>query len=114
MPMARETAHRRPLPLPSSRALPCSPSSFLGGSRAVSELLPLVSGPRNSAVSTTTNCPSYPGCDGKYYGRYVVYFRIYASGERATLVGVSDSYGRTPDYTQQQYNESLPNSGRQG
>lgn len=72
-------------------------------------------GPRNSAVSTTTtNCPTYPGCDGKYYARYILYFRIYASGERATLVGASDSYGRTPDYTQQQYNESLPNGSRQG
>jgi len=72
-------------------------------------------GPMNSAISKTlTKCPSYPGCDGKYYGRYIVYFKIYASGERATLVGASDSYGRTPDYTQQQFNESLPNGGRQG
>lgn len=72
-------------------------------------------GPRNSAISKTiTNCPIYPGCDGKYYGRYIAYFKIYASGERATLVGVSDSYGRTPDYTQQQFNESLPDGSRQG
>jgi prepilin-type N-terminal cleavage/methylation domain-containing protein len=72
-------------------------------------------GPRNSAISKTiTNCPSYPGADGKYYGRYIAYFKIYASGERATLVGCSDSYGRTPDYTQQQFNESLPDGGRQG
>lgn len=72
-------------------------------------------GPNNSAISKTlTNCPSYPGCDGKYYGRYIVYFKVYASGERATLVGCSDSYGRTPDYTQQQFNESLPDGGRQG
>jgi len=29
-------------------------------------------------------------------------------------VGVLDSYGRYPDYTIQQYNESLPNNSRQG
>ena len=39
---------------------------------------------------------------------------VYASGERATLVGVSDAYGRTPDYTEQQFNESLPDGARQG
>ena len=72
-------------------------------------------GPRNSAISKTlTNSPIYPGCDGKYYGRYIVYFKLYSSGERASLVGVSDSYGRTPDYSQQQFNESLPDGGRQG
>jgi prepilin-type N-terminal cleavage/methylation domain-containing protein len=72
-------------------------------------------GPRNSAISKTlTNAPTYPGSDGKYYGRYIVYFKVYATGERATLVGVSDSYGRTPDYSQQQFNESLPDGGRQG
>lgn len=72
-------------------------------------------GPRNTAISKTlTNSPIYPGCDGKYYGRYIVYFKLYASGERANLVGVSDSYGRTPDYSQQQFNESLPDGGRQG
>lgn len=72
-------------------------------------------GPRNSAISKTlTNSPTYPGADGKYYSRYIAYFKVYASGERATLVGVSDSYGRTPDYSQQQFNESLPDGGRQG
>lgn len=72
-------------------------------------------GPRNTAINkTTTTSPTYPGADGKYYGRYIVYFKLYASGERATLVGVSDSYGRTPDYTQQQFNESLPDGSRQG
>lgn len=72
-------------------------------------------GPRNTAISKTlTNSPIYPGCDGKYYGRYIVYFKAYQTGERATLVGVSDSYGRTPDYSQQQFNESLPDGGRQG
>ena len=49
-----------------------------------------------------------------YYGRYIAYFKVYASGERASLVGVSDSYGRTPDYTGQQFNESLPDGARQG
>lgn len=72
-------------------------------------------GPRNSAIGKTlTNSPTYPGADGKYYGRFIVYFKVYESGERATLVGTSDSYGRTPDYTQGQFNESLPDGGRQG
>lgn len=72
-------------------------------------------GQKNSAIGKfTTTTPLYPGADKTYYGRYVAYFKIYPSGERATLVGVSDSYGRTPDYTQQQFNESLPDGGRQG
>lgn len=72
-------------------------------------------GPRITSISKTmANPPIYPGADGKYYGRYVAVFRIYASGERAQLVGVIDSYGRTSDYTTQQFNESLPNGGRQG
>ncbi len=40
--------------------------------------------------------------------------RLQQHGERATLVAVIDIYGRHPDYTQQQFNESLPNGGRQG
>lgn len=72
-------------------------------------------GPKNTAIGkTSTTSPTYPGADGKYYGRYVVYFKLYATGERATLVGVTDSYGRHPDYTQQQFNESLPDGARQG
>ncbi|RYD82176.1 MAG: prepilin-type N-terminal cleavage/methylation domain-containing protein [Verrucomicrobiaceae bacterium] len=72
-------------------------------------------GQKNSALGkTTTTVPLYPGADKTYYGRYILYFKIYASGERATLVGVSDSYGRTPDYTQQQFNESMPDGARQG
>lgn len=72
-------------------------------------------GGRNAAIGKTLlNAPIYNGCDGKYYGRYIAVFKIYASGERAVLVGVIDSYGRTPDYTQQQYNESLPDGARQG
>ena len=72
-------------------------------------------GQKNTAISkTSTTTPLYPGADKTYYGRYIVYFMIYASGERATLVGVSDAYGRTPDYTQQQFNESLPDGARQG
>lgn len=78
-------------------------------------LIALGIGPRNTALGKTIlNCPIYNGCDGKYYGRYVAIFKVYASGERAVLVGVIDSYGRTPDYTQQQYNESLPDGARQG
>jgi prepilin-type N-terminal cleavage/methylation domain-containing protein len=72
-------------------------------------------GQKNTAIGkTSTTCPLYPGADKTYYGRYVAYFMVYASGERATLVGVSDSYGRTPDYTGQQFNESLPDGARQG
>ena len=72
-------------------------------------------GQKSTAVGkTTTTVPLYPGADKTYYGRYILYFKIYASGERATLVGVSDSYGRTPDYTEQQFNESLPDGARQG
>lgn len=87
------------------------PSGLKSGERVVA----FGFGPKNTAISkTVTNCPIYPGCDGRYYGRYIVYFKIYASGERATLVGASDSYGRTPEYTQLQFNESLPDGGRQG
>ena len=72
-------------------------------------------GPQCSLLGTTlTNIPTYPGNDGKYYGRYVVYFKVYESGERASLLGVSDAYGRLPDYTQGQFNEALPNGGRKG
>ncbi|MCS6851021.1 MAG: type II secretion system GspH family protein [Gemmataceae bacterium] len=78
-------------------------------------LVALGIGPRNTAVGTTiANCPIYPGCDGRYYGRYVAVFMIYATGERATLVGVIDSYGRHNDYTIQQFNQSLPDGARQG
>ncbi len=78
-------------------------------------LVALGIGPRIAAQSKTlSNAPVYPGCDGKYYGHYVAVFKIYATGERATLVGVCDSYGRTPNYTQQQFTESLPDGGRQG
>jgi prepilin-type N-terminal cleavage/methylation domain-containing protein len=85
------------------------------GLQAGQRLVAFGIGPKNSAIGKTiTNCPIYNGCDGKYYGRYVAVFMIYATGERASLVGVIDSYGRTPDYTQQQYNESLPDGGRQG
>jgi prepilin-type N-terminal cleavage/methylation domain-containing protein len=72
-------------------------------------------GPRNRLVPTTMlGTPVYPGDDGKYYGRYIAYFKLYDTGERATLIGVSDAYGRMQDYTQQQFNESLPNGARQG
>jgi len=85
------------------------------GLKAGERLIALGVGPRNTAISKTlTNSPTYPGADGKYYGRFIAYFKIYATGERATLVGTSDSYGRTPDYSQQQFNESLPDGGRQG
>lgn len=63
---------------------------------------------------TALNAPIYPGCDGRYYGRYIAFFKVYATGERATLLGVTDSYGRTSDYSIQQFNESLPDDSRQG
>jgi hypothetical protein len=72
-------------------------------------------GPNCRLVPTTMlNTPTYPGADGKYYGRYVAIVKLYASGERPTLVAVTDAYGRTSDYTIQQFNESLPNGARQG
>lgn len=72
-------------------------------------------GNRNAAIGkTVNNAPLYPGCDGLYYGRYICYFLLYNTGERATLINVSDAYGRTPDYAIQQFNESLPNGSRQG
>jgi prepilin-type N-terminal cleavage/methylation domain-containing protein len=87
------------------------PNGLTSGQRLVA----LGIGPRNSAIGKTiTNCPTYPGADGRYYGRYVAVFMIFANGERANLVGVIDSYGRHPDYTQQQFNESLPDGSRQG
>lgn len=78
-------------------------------------LVALGIGPNSRLVPTTMlNVPSYPGADGKYYGRYVAIFRVFATGERPVLVCVTDAYGRTSDYTIQQFNESLPNGARQG
>lgn len=72
-------------------------------------------GPRSRLVPTTMmTTPLYPGNDGSYYGRYVAFFKVFESAERCTLIGVSDAYGRTSDYTLQQFNESLPNGARQG
>ncbi|MFN0243888.1 MAG: prepilin-type N-terminal cleavage/methylation domain-containing protein [Planctomycetota bacterium] len=72
-------------------------------------------GPNCRIVPTTMmNTPSYPGADGKYYGRYVAIYKVYSTGERPTLLAVTDAYGRTSDYTIQQFNESLPNGARQG
>jgi hypothetical protein len=64
--------------------------------------------------TTMLSTPVYPGDEGNYYGRYVAFFKVYESGERPTLLGVSDAYGRTSDYTIFQFNQSLPNGGRQG
>lgn len=72
-------------------------------------------GPNCRLVPTTMlNTPSYPGADGKYYGRYVAIFKVFSTGERPVLVAVTDAYGRTSDYSIQQFNESLPNGARQG
>lgn len=85
------------------------------GLTATQRLIAVGIGPRNDAISKTiTNCPTYPGADGRYYGRYIAVFMIFGNGERATLVGVVDAYGRHPDYTIQQFNESLPDGSRQG
>lgn len=94
-----------------------SPNNLLpvGTLPANERLVAVGIGPRNSALSKTIlNSPIYPGADGRYYGRFIAVFKIYANGERATLVGVIDSYGRHPDYTIQQYSESLPDGSRQG
>ena len=81
---------------------------------ANTQLVALGFGRNVSAVGKTlVNSPIYPGCDGRYYGRYVAVFMLYLSGERATLVGVTDAGGRTSDITIQQFNESLPDGSRQ-
>jgi len=72
-------------------------------------------GNRSRATPTTMmNSPVYPGNAGSYYGRYIAFFKVFNTGERAVLIGVSDAYGRTSDYTLQQFAESLPNGARQG
>jgi prepilin-type N-terminal cleavage/methylation domain-containing protein len=82
---------------------------------AGTKLVALGFGPGNTAIGKTAmQAPIYPGNDGSYYGRYVAIFQVFDSGERAVLVCVVDSYGRAPDYTQQQFNESLPNDARRG
>lgn len=86
-----------------------------GGLKAGQRVVAFGFGQKNTAIGKTcTTCPLYPGADKTYYGRYILYFMVYASGERASLIGSSDAYGRTPDYTQQQFNESLPDGARQG
>jgi prepilin-type N-terminal cleavage/methylation domain-containing protein len=83
--------------------------------QANTKLIAVGIGPNNTAIGKTImQAPIYPGCDGKYYGRYIAFLQVFASGERAVLVGVTDSYGRSLDYSIQQFNESLPNGGRQG
>lgn len=80
-----------------------------------SQIVAVGIGPRSRLVPTTMmTTPVYPGDEGKYYGRYIAYFKVFESGERCVLIGVSDAYGRTSDYTIQQFNESLPNGARQG
>jgi prepilin-type N-terminal cleavage/methylation domain-containing protein len=86
-----------------------------GGLKAGQRVVAFGFGQKNTSIGkTSTTTPLYPGADKTYYGRYIVYLMVYASGERASLIGVSDSYGRTPDYTEQQFNESLPDGARQG
>ncbi len=85
------------------------------GLRAGERVVALGFGQRNSAIGVTAlSAPVYAGNAGSYYGYYIAYFKLYPNGERATLLGVSDCYGRTPVYTQQQFNESLPDGSRQG
>ena len=93
------------------RALPATQGVYPTGTTLVAVGV----GPSSSCIpKTMLNAPIYPGNDGSYYGRYVAIFQVYESGERANLVGVCDSYGRFPDYTIQQFNESLPNGARRG
>lgn len=99
---------------PYALALIPSSAATAQGPEAGTQLVVLGIGPSNSAIGKTiTNCPTFPGNDGKYYGRFLAVFKVYDSGERATLVGVMDAHGRTPDLTQQLFNQSLPNGGRQ-
>lgn len=71
-------------------------------------------GPRCRLVPTTmAAAPLYPGSDRVYYGRYVAFFKVFDTGERCVLLGVADSFGGTLDIRQRQFNESLPNGGRQ-
>jgi prepilin-type N-terminal cleavage/methylation domain-containing protein len=87
-----------------------TPNTLPAGTR----LIALGFGERNATLGKTgQNAPIFPGADGTYYGRFICYFLVYASGERATLAGVSDCMGRVPDYTIGQFTESLPNGGRQ-
>lgn len=80
----------------------------------VGQIVAVGIGPRNSMIpDTMLNAPSYPGSE-KYYGRYIAWYALFPTGERAQLIGVSDAYGRFPNYSQQQFNQSLPNNARQG
>lgn len=88
---------------------------FPEGVPANTRLVAFGVGQRCSLVPKTMNqAPIYPGNDGRYYGHYVAIFQVFDTGERAVLVAVVDSYGRTTKYTIQQYNESLPDGARQG
>ena len=88
-----------------------APNGLRPGERVVA----LGFGQRNSSLGVTSiSAPVYAGNAGSYYGYYIAYFKLFPNGERASLIGVSDCYGRTPVYTQQQFNESLPDAPRQG
>lgn len=79
------------------------------------KLVALGIGPNSTLLGKTSlNAPIYPGCDGSYYGRYVAIFKVYADGSRAQLAMVVDAYGRFPDYTTKQFNETLPEGARRG
>ena len=81
----------------------------------VSDVVAVGLGPSSSCIpETMLNAPIYPGNDGTYYGHFVAYFACFENGERAILVGVSDSYGRLHRYVIEQFNESLPNNQRRG
>lgn len=72
-------------------------------------------GPNSTLLGKTMlNAPIYPGNDGTYYGRYVAIFKVYADGRRVQLAMVTDAYGRFPDYSAKQFNETLPEGGRRG
>lgn len=86
-----------------------------GFPRDVASVVAVGVGPACTLIPDTMLAPpAYPGSHNAYYGRYIAYFACFKSGERAQLVGVSDSYGRFLNYSIQQFNESLPNNARQG
>lgn len=81
----------------------------------VNQVVAVGLGPHSSCIpDTMLNAPLYPGNDGTYYGHFVAYFACFENGERAVLIGVSDSYGRLHRYVIEQFNESLPNNQRRG
>lgn len=64
------------------------------------------------AVTNRSPAPCFPGAED-YYGRYVVFFRVFETGEPCELLGVADAYGRLLDQTQRELNASMSGGPRQ-